>query len=224
MCPRRAVTAGRDVLQAALAWGLIGPEPGRKLELGRIADIEAGAAKLITLAPAGYFLAIRVRGTSPLLTFSTFPEAWVETYLERGYMMRDPVTTWAMTIGGSIRWSSPFLPDPFGIFREAKKHGLNFGASVATGPVTALTLCSLARGDRDVTDAELAAAKAVVMDLHEMTAPPTALAPDDRAVLAALAAGKSGGASAGRLDALCDLMSVRSPEAAARRAKDLKLI
>ena len=218
------MNAGRDALQPALAWGLFGTERRRKRELGRIADIEAGAAKLNPLAPAGYFLAIRVRGTSPLLTFSTFPEAWVETYLERGYMMRDPVTTWAMTIGGAIRWSSPFLPDPFGIFREAAKHGLNFGASVATGPVTALTLCSLARGDRDVTDAELAAAKAVVTDLHALTAPPAALDPDDRAILAALAAGKSGGASAGRVDALCDLMCVRSPEAAARRARDLKLI
>jgi LuxR family transcriptional regulator, quorum-sensing system regulator SdiA len=217
------VTARRDVLPAAPAWGLIIREQGRVLTLGRIADIEAGAAKLIPLAPAGYFLAIRVRGSAPLLTFATFPQAWMDEYMERGYMMRDPVTTWALTLGGSIRWSSPFLPDPFGIFREAAKHGLTYGASVATGPVSALTLCSLARGDRDVTDAELAAAKAVVTELHELTAPPKALAQDDRAILAALAAGKAGGTAA-RLDEICDLMSVRSPQDAARRARDLKLI
>ena len=211
-------------MPAALAWGLIRPEQGTEPKLGRIADIEARAADLIPLAPAGYFLAIRLRGASPLLTFSTFPQAWMDAYMERGYMMRDPVTTWALTLGGSIRWSSPFLPDPFGIFREAAKHGLTFGASVATGPVSALTLCSLARGDRDLTDAELAAAKAAVTDLHDLTAPPKALAPDDRAILAALASGKGGGASAARLHELCDLTAVRSPEDAARRARDLKVI
>ena len=211
-------------MPAALAWGLIRPEQGTEPKLGRIADIEARAADLIPLAPAGYFLAIRLRGASPLLTFSTFPQAWMDAYMERGYMMRDPVTTWALTLGGSIRWTPHFLPDLFGIAREAAKHGLTFGASVATGPVSALTLCSLARGDRDLTDAELAAAKAAVTDLHDLTAPPKALAPDDRAILAALASGKGGGASAARLDELCDLMSVRSPEDAARRARDLKLI
>ncbi|MFN0113826.1 MAG: autoinducer binding domain-containing protein [Paracoccaceae bacterium] len=188
--------------------------------------IEAEVAELAPIANAGYFLALRLRGASPMMTFSTFPTAWTDAYMENGYLMRDPVTTWALTIGGAIRWSSPFLPDPFGIFREAAKHGLKFGASVATGPVGSLTLCSMARGDRDLADEEVAMAKRIVTKLHEMTAVPKALSGGQKELLAAAGAGKLPKDEGGQaeLDALCEELCATSPDEALRRARENKLL
>lgn len=208
----------------------------------RSEQIRSAVAMLDGLAPAGHFLAVRLRGASPLLTFSTFPVAWTDAYMENGYMMRDPVTTWALTIGGAIRWSSPFLFDPFGIFREAAKHGLKFGASIAHGPVRSLSLCSLARSDRELTDDEIAEAQRIVIAVHGMSELPEALDPSERALLLAVGTtldptGSPTGTEApragpglpadeaeARMAALCDRLLVDTPDQALRRARDLKLV
>lgn len=198
-------------------------------------EIDSEVARLDALAPAGYFIAVRVRGTSPLMVFKTFPQSWLDTYMENGYMMRDPVTTWALTIGGTIRWSSPFLPDPFGVLRHAAEHGLTYGASIAHGPRTALTLCSICRQDREPTLDELAEAKEIVLRLHALTEPPAALSDGQKAILKVLAAGGNAAkvgrdlgiteaAARGQINELCALLFATSPEEALRRAKDAKLI
>lgn len=198
-------------------------------------EIDQEVAKLGALAPAGYFLAIRVRGTSPLMVFKTFPQDWLDVYMENGYMMRDPVTTWALTIGGSIRWSSPFLPDPFGVLRHAADFGLKHGVSIAHGPRTALTLCSICRQDREPTQEEIAQAREVVLRLHALTEPPATLGEQQQAILRILAVGGSASrvardlsmseaAARTQIRDLCDLLFAATPEEAARRAKDAKLI
>ncbi|MFM2356014.1 MAG: hypothetical protein RLZZ528_1750 [Pseudomonadota bacterium] len=198
-------------------------------------EIEAEVATLGEVATAGYFLALRLRGASPLMTFTTFPQAWTDAYMENGYMLRDPITTWALTLGGAIRWSSPFLPDPFGIFREAAAHGLKFGASVATGPIGSLTLLSMARADRELTDAEIARARKIVTALHDRTEPPKSLSAEQKALLAALAAkpapkdvaralGLTEAEARAATGAICTLLVATSPENAVKRARDLKLI
>ena len=148
--------------------------------------------------------------------------------------MRDPVTTWALTLGGTIRWSSRLLPDPFGVFRHAAQHGLKFGASVATGPISSLTLCSLARGDRELTDAEIGVAKAVVTGLHAMSELPRSLTDDQRATLACLDGsdgprrvarhfGEGPDDAGTRIRALCETLLARSPDEAIGRARANKL-
>lgn len=197
--------------------------------------IDREVADLEAVAPAGYFIALRLRGASPLMTFTTFPQAWTDAYMENGYMLRDPVTTWALTVGGTIRWSSPFLPDPFGIFRQAADHGLKFGASVAVGPVKSLTLCSLARQDRELTDDEIARAKSIVVRLHDLTELPKALTPDQKDILGEVA--KGGGPSEiavrlgvseatarARIKQVCAMLLAQTAPDAVRRARDHKLI
>ncbi|MCX7644408.1 MAG: autoinducer binding domain-containing protein [Rhodobacteraceae bacterium] len=187
------------------------------------------------IAEAGYFLALRIRGASPLMSFHTYPQAWIDEYTSKGYVLRDPVTTWAMTVGGSIRWSSPLLPDPFGIFRRAARHGLRHGASVALGPRGALTVCSFSRRDREFTDAEIEAVRAIVADLHERTAPPAQLSPDQVALLGILAGTDAVPEVAERLGVpvqaaeravrdLCESLLARSPGEAVQRARDYRLI
>jgi LuxR family transcriptional regulator len=194
--------------------------------------IDAEVARLGGIAPAGHFLALRIRGASPLMSFTAYPQAWTDHYMANGYVLRDPVTTWAMTVGGTIRWSSRLLPDPFGVFRQAAAHGLRFGASVAHGPIGALTVLSMSRGDREFTDAEIAEARTIVLRLHALTELPKALDAGDRALLAAQA---QGGDVASRLGVgeaelrarqrdLCDRLFAATPDDALRRARDYRLM
>lgn len=197
--------------------------------------IDAEVAKLGGIAPAGHFLALRIRGSSPLMSFTAYPQAWTDHYMSNGYVLRDPITTWAMTIGGTIRWSSRLLPDPFGVFRQAAGFGLRYGASVAHGPIGSLTILSMSRADREFTDDEIARARAIVLHLHGLTELPKALGPDDRALLSVLAEGGAAREVAARLGVtdtaartrireLCDALFAPTPTDAVRRAKDYKLL
>lgn len=203
--------------------------------MNKLDRIDSEVAKLQDLAPAGYFLALRVRGASPLMVFKTFPPDWLDTYMENGYMMRDPITTWALTIGGTIRWSSPFLPDPFGVLRHAAEYGLKYGASAAHGPRTALTLCSICRQDREPTQDEMDELSKIVLRLHALTEPPTSLNETQKVVLAAVTTGGGAAqiaselqiseiAAQAQLQELCELLFSATPQEALHRARELKLV
>lgn len=196
--------------------------------------IDQAVARIAAIAPTGFFLALRIRGTAPLISFRTYPPEWTETYMANGYLLRDPITTWAMTVGGSIRWSSPFLPDPFGVFRHAATFGLRYGASVAHGPVRALSVCSFASAEREFTDDEIAAVRATVIALHDMTALPDRLEEGQRALLDALEADERPEAVARRLGiapaeararivSLCETLVAATPAEALQRARDFRL-
>lgn len=170
-----------------------------------------------------------------MMAFHTYPQAWIDEYTEKGYVLRDPVTTWAMTIGGTVRWSSPRLPDPFRIFRRAAKYGLTYGASIAHGPIGSLTICSVARSDRELTDGEIAALQEIVIRLHDRVALPQSLTGEQKAVLSALASGGTASEISTALEVsqsaaeravrnLCHALVARSPEEAVRRARDYKLL
>lgn len=198
------------------------------------AHIDAELARIAEIATAGYFLALRIRGSAPLMAFKTYPKPWVDHYMANGYVLRDPITTWAMTVGGTIRWSSPFLLDPFRVLKQAAEHGLTHGASVAHGPLGSLTICSAARADREFTDAEIAAMKDIVIGLHDHTALPKSLTEDQRAILQAMAAERTPDAAAktlgipeaaarSRYRDLCAALFAHSPAEAVQRARDYKL-
>jgi LuxR family transcriptional regulator, quorum-sensing system regulator SdiA len=190
------------------------------------AHIDAELARLSPIATGGYFLALRIRGASPLMAFNTYPRAWTDHYMAQGYVLRDPITTWAMTVGGTIRWSSPFLLDPFRVLKQAADHGLTHGASVAHGPLGSLTICSAARPDREFTDDEIAAMRDIVVGLHDLTALPRALTDDQRATLTEMAAGSApaDGAARARHARVCTDLFAHSPDEAVARARTYKLL
>lgn len=200
-----------------------------------LAFLDVGLEKIGRVANAGCFLSLRIRGTTPLVTLHSYPQAWIDQYTENGYVLRDPITTWALTVGGTIRWSAPMLPDPFRIFRKAAEHGLNFGASITEGPIGARSICSFARTDREPTDAEIAEVAAVLRDLHERVRLPASLDAEQKTILKTLAAaqGAQGVAAAlavgeeaarRRIRQLCELLIARTPDEAVQRARDYKLI
>jgi LuxR family transcriptional regulator len=203
--------------------------------MSHFAFLDSALEKIGAAAPAGCFLSLRIRGTTPLVTLHSYPQPWIDEYTENGYVLRDPITTWALTVGGTVRWSAPFLPDPFRIFRKAAEHGLNFGASITEGPIGARTICSFARSDRELTDGEIAQVRSIVADLHERVQLPRSLEDDQKAVLRILAgAGGATGvaqslglgeeAARKRIRQLCDLLIARSPDEAVQRARDHKLL
>ena len=107
------------------------------------AEFDRELRKLDKFAQAGYFLALHIRFTSPLMLYQTYDKAWIDHYSEQGYVLRDPMTAWSFTKSGTTRWSNPGIPDPFGIFEEARQFGLRFGATISTGPILSRTVCSM---------------------------------------------------------------------------------
>lgn len=130
------------------------------------------------IAPAGYYIALRVGFAFPLAETNALPDAWIERYTQRGYMLHDPVMQWLYGNSGAIRWSEIALPDPMGILADAAAHGLIHGAAIScpsTGTDGQRSFGFFARGDREFTDEEIALLVMKIRRLHELTAPPTNL-------------------------------------------------
>lgn len=197
--------------------------------------IDVELHQLTMLAPAGYSIGLHIRFTAPLFMFQTYDQAWLDHYTERGYVLRDPMVAWGFSTTGSIRWSDPSLPDPFGLFNEAKSHGLNFGATVACGPIKSRTIASFARSDREFEDQEIEALATIVHRLHETTEPPEELtkaqiealkciAGGDRIAAAAAKLGISESALKARITSARIRLMARTTAEAIQRAKDYRLM
>lgn len=191
--------------------------------------------KLSVHAPAGYFVALHIRFTSPLFTFQTYNQAWLDKYTEMGFVLRDPTVAWGFSRTGTVRWSDPELPDPFGLFAEARKFDLNYGVTVSCGPIKSRTIASFARSDREFTDEEIAALHAIILRIHDMTEPPDELtkaqiealrciAGGDRHAAAAEKLGISESALKARITSARTRLMARTTAEAIQRAKDYRLI
>lgn len=130
------------------------------------------------LAPAGFYIALRVGFAFPIAETNALPEAWVDRYTQKGYMLFDPVMQWLYSNSGAIRWSAIPMPDPLGILAEASMHGLHYGAAIScasTGTEGQRSFGSFARADREFSDDEISLLGRKLHRLHEATAPPTNL-------------------------------------------------
>ena len=191
--------------------------------------------QLSLMAPSGYFVGLHIRFTAPLFTFQTYDQAWIDSYTDRGYVLRDPMVAWGFSTTGWIRWSDPTLPDPFGLFVEAAKFGLRYGATISCGLIKSRTIASFARQDREFEDREIAAITAIVHRLHDMTDPPEELtkaqvdalkciAGGDRFAAAAAKLGISESALKARITSARIRLMARTTAEAIQRAKDYRLI
>jgi LuxR family transcriptional regulator len=199
------------------------------------ARIDLELKNLAPYAPQGYFIGLHIRFTSPLMTFQTYDQAWLDHYTEHGYVLRDPMTAWGFSKTGWIRWSDPALIDPFGLFKEAAQYGLRYGVTIALGPIKSRTIASFARADREFTDAEIEAIEVVVHRLHAMTEPPhdltkaqvealKCIAGGDRHAAAAAKLGISESALKARVTAARNRLMARTTAEAIQRAKDYRLL
>ena len=191
--------------------------------------------KLSLLSPAGYFVGLHIRFTSPLLTFQTYDQAWLDHYTNNGYVLRDPMTAWGFSKTGSIRWSDERLMDPFGLFKEAATYGLRFGMTVSCGPISSRTIASFSRSDREFTDAEIETISSTVVHLHDITEPPESLSRSQIEALSCVAKGMrhakaaatlgiSESAFKARLNSARQKLLARTTAEALQRAKEYKLL
>jgi LuxR family transcriptional regulator len=199
------------------------------------AMIDLELKKLAPLAPAGYFVGLHIRFTSPLMSFQTYDQAWIDHYTENGYVLRDPMTAWGFSQTGWTRWSNPALLDPFGVFKEAAGFGLIYGVTIAEGPVKSRTIASFSRPDREFDDREIDVIVAAVHRLHEISQPPDDLtkaqiealkciAGGDRHAAAAAKLGISESALKARLNSARNRLMARTTAEAIQRAKDYRLL
>lgn len=191
--------------------------------------------KLDALAPAGYFLGLHIRFTSPLMSFQTYNPDWISHYTENGYVLRDPTVAWGFATTGATRWSNENLPDPFGILEDAARFGLKYGVTIAYGPITSRTIACVAHGDREFEESEIEELEALVRRLHDMTQPPEELtraqidalkciAEGDRHAAAAAKLGISESALKARLTSARQRLMARTTAEAIQRAKDYRLL
>ena len=197
--------------------------------------IDVELKNLARLATSGYFIGLHIRFTSPLFTFQTYDQRWIDHYTENGFVLRDPMTAWGFSRTGWIRWSDPALLDPFGLFKEAAGYGLNFGLTVACGPIKSRTIASFARNDREFRDEEIDKIERTVVRLHDLSEPPEALteaqiealrciAGGDRFAAAAEKLGISESALKARITTARNRLMARTTAEAIQRAKDNRLI
>lgn len=190
---------------------------------------------LALMAPAGYFIGLHIRYASPLMQFSNYNQDWLDHYTEKAYALRDPTIAWGFSKEGACRWADMDVPDPFGLFTEARQFGLTFGLTVSCGPVRSRTISSFARSDRDFFDEDVEKIAHLVRRLHDITEPPESLTSAQIEALRLIAAGDRHAAAANKLNisesALkARLMSARqrllarTTAEAIQRAKDYRLM
>ena len=143
--------------------------------------------KIAALCDTGYLLAVHIRYTRPSLMYRTYPQAWIDHYSERGFMMSDPVVHWGLTHTGVVLWSDLTGQDPEGVVAEASGYGLNNGWTYAAGPSTARTIASLTKSGADFSDDQRAALIALVDQIHALTEGFEQMPPETQEALRALA-------------------------------------
>ncbi|MBU3031159.1 MULTISPECIES: helix-turn-helix transcriptional regulator [Paracoccus] len=120
-----------------------------------IPNHEEELARLAEIGTTGFVIGFGLRFGQPDFFLNRYPEAWTTKYEEENYFFGDPVAAWTIARTGAIRWSEITFPDIRNVMPEAAKHGLIYGATVVTKVGRKRSFMSLARPDREMTDAEM---------------------------------------------------------------------
>ncbi|WP_212524654.1 autoinducer binding domain-containing protein [Actibacterium sp. MT2.3-13A] len=144
-----------------------------------------------SLAPAGYYVALRVGFAFPVAEENRFPAPWIAAYTAQGLMPHDPVMHWVHGHSGAIRWSEIDLPDPMNVLCQAADAGLRYGVAASCPDAAAgqRSFGLFARSDREFTATEMRVLEARLRCLHQQSLPPRNLT---RAEIEALRHVKSG--------------------------------
>lgn len=132
--------------------------------------------QLHSASPAGFAIALHVRFTAPRYLFQSYAKEWLDTYSHEGLVLHDPVVRWGFGNEGAVRWSA--LEDPAGVLDRAAAHGLRYGAVIAFVHDASRTMAGFARGDRELSDNEIASLGSTLAELHDLTRSIEAFSPD----------------------------------------------
>lgn len=138
----------------------------------------ADMSALSELAPAGFYVALRVGFHYPMEEKNEFPAEWIARYTSRGLMLADPVMHWVYQNSGAKRWSDLQGTDPRNVLGQAAEFGMNFGAACCLVDSTASgqrSFGSFARSDREFTNDEVDSLFEIVESMHVLMVPPSNL-------------------------------------------------
>lgn len=124
---------------------------------------------LSQMAPAGYYIALRMRFFAPETEISTLPPALMQKYCIRGLALEDPMLQWAFRNQGAICWTGLSDRDPAGVLAEYGRHGLTYGAVVSImthGRPPLRSFGIFARHDRIYSEAEMTRIELILGQMH----------------------------------------------------------
>jgi LuxR family transcriptional regulator, quorum-sensing system regulator SdiA len=131
--------------------------------------LDAMKAELSEIAPAGYYVALRVGFSFPDEELNLLPESWVEFYTAHGLVVHDPAMKWVYGNVGAARIEDIPDPDPQRIRAHAEIFGLAHGAVVSVMGAQDRGRRSYGlfyREDREFGQDDLAYLERIMYDLH----------------------------------------------------------
>ncbi len=124
--------------------------------------------RLNEIAPAGFYLALRVGYAFPEAELNRLNSDWVDMYTQHGLVVQDPSMHWVYHNVGYVRWVD-LKDDPRDVVGMARRMGLTYAATISYNTPSDAGRRShavLFRSDRDFTDAELHEAFDMLKALH----------------------------------------------------------
>lgn len=131
--------------------------------------LQAMRNEIFEIAPAGFYVALRVGFSFPEEELNELPENWVEFYTTHGLVVHDPAMKWVYGNTGAAKMSDLTEPDPHRIRDHAAIFGLGHGAVVSTmgsGDRGKRSYGLFYRDDRDFAADDLDRLARIMRDLH----------------------------------------------------------
>ncbi len=121
------------------------------------------------IAPAGFYVALRVGFSFPEEEMNALPETWVEFYTTHGLVVHDPAMKWVYGNVGAARFSDLGLADPQQVRAHAAVFGLGHGLAIShmsRGDKGRRSYGLFFRDDRDFESVEVGVLQRLLEDLH----------------------------------------------------------
>jgi len=161
--------------------------------------LDAAFEELGEIAPAGYAAGLKLRFSGPALVRDTYPAEWTKHYAESLMAFWDPTVVWALANIGHVRWSALKIPDPMGVMKQARTHGLNYGVVISLGKLSKRSLLGIAHTDREFTDDEIHHALDIFTRIHKIVTESKLLTKSQLEALKLIAGGDLHAAASDRL-------------------------
>lgn len=134
-----------------------------------MAILQALRDQIGQIAPAGFYVALRVGFSFPEEELNQLPANWVEFYTTNGLVVHDPAMKWVYGNTGVVRMAEIGLPDPHQIRARAMVFGLTHGVAISVMAPADRGRRSYGlffRQDRDFIEHDLARLHDIVKKMH----------------------------------------------------------
>jgi aldose 1-epimerase/LuxR family transcriptional regulator len=125
--------------------------------------------RFATIAPAGFYVALRLGFFSAEEELNTFAPRWIDHYTINGLALHDPLMRCVYSGSGARRWSALGVADPMGVLSSYAAFGMPFGAVICVTPEEDHPRRSFgffARQDRELTLAEMEELETLLRAAH----------------------------------------------------------